>query len=184
MLCLLLLLACTPTPTAAPASAPPTAPPPAEPSHALILRPVLLPAVTGPTPYPDDLSYLADELRWIEARARRIALTERLRARAHPPTPEQRARLAARTHAETQLRAHIDARRAASAPVALDRLCAALGLDTFERLVLLLAAAPCCSRRFEDIFGLLDKDGMPNSLTVEVVFRFAELSFAERIRHR
>jgi len=187
----LLLAACfpqaptAPPPTTPPAEAPATPPAaaPSGPVTALVPRPDQLPARTGAVPYADDLSYLEDELRWIEARVRRLALATKLR-KATDPSARWIAKLAERRAAEGYLRAHIDARRAAGPPLALDRLCAVLGLGDFERLVLLLATAPCCSRTFEDIFGMLDKDGAPNTLTVEVVFNFAELPFAERVRRR
>ncbi len=178
---LLLLLGCRPQPAAPPAADPVEPPPP--PSTALTLRPTLLPAPAGPAPYPDEPGWLADELRWIEARIRRLALAEKLRR--HPERRDRHApALARRAAAEQALRAHIDARLAASPPRALDRLCERLGLDDFERLVLLLAAAPCFSRRFESAFALLDRDGVPGNLTVEVIFTFAALPFDERLRRR
>ena len=169
-------------PVPAPAPAPPRAPEP--PPGALVHRPVQLPERSGPLPYATDLLYLQDELAWVEARVRRLALAQKLRDAEEVPSKARLARLASRQAREDQLRAIIDERRAASPPTALDRLCETLELNTFERLVLLLAAAPCCSRRFEDIFGLLDKDGTPNTLTVEVVFNFAALPFTDRIRLR
>jgi SpoVK/Ycf46/Vps4 family AAA+-type ATPase len=115
------------------------------------------------------------------------------------------------TREEARLRAEIDARRAvpgdvqpdaAVAPaadaddaaladaavpprgLAIDRLAEIYALDDFERAVLLLAAAPCFSRRFDELYGELDADGVGNGLTVEVIFNFLEVSFAERIRRR
>lgn len=184
-----LLFACdrAPPPQPSTASAPAQHSPrsPEVPSPgALVHRPVQLPARSGPLPYTTDLLYLQDELAWIEARVRRLSLTRKIQESEEAPSPARLARLASRRAMEDRLRQNIDERCAVSPPTALDRLCAALELTTFERLVLLLAAAPCCSRRFEDIFGMLDKDGAPNTLTVEVVFNFAELPFNERIRHR
>jgi SpoVK/Ycf46/Vps4 family AAA+-type ATPase len=115
------------------------------------------------------------------------------------------------TREEARLRAEIDARRAvpgdvqpdaAVAPaadaddaaladaavpprgLAIDRLAEIYALDDFERAVLLLASAPCFSRRFDELYGELDADGVGNGLTVEVIFNFLEVSFAERIRRR
>lgn len=182
----LLLLGCLPRLAAPPvAEVPAPAAPPAEAptTTALELRPTLLPSRTGPAPYPDEPTWLADELTWIEARIRRLALADRLHRQ-----PESAAALAPtlrrRQETEEALRARIDARLTASAPRALDRLCQRLRLDDFERLVLLLAAAPCFSRSFESAFALLDRDGVPGNLTVEVIFSFARLPFDERLRRR
>jgi len=154
-------------------------------------------------PYRDDLAYLQDELDWIEARARRIASEVKLakigpdelftlRSR-HSREPEvtpdslkRSAQLAGRR--EQEARRRIDARlilqRHAGPALALDRLCESAALDDFERTVLLLTAAPCFSRQFEETFGELDALGISNGLTVEVVFAFLELPFAERVRLR
>ena len=153
--------------------------------------------------YANDLAYLQDELRWIEARARRLAAEARLRApersfgRSRRPfeqdpdldgilgLPSRAEDLAA---TEQRLRAEIDGRLKAHAtsgqPLALDRLCATFGLDSFERTVLLLAAAPCFSTRFEELYGAMGGEDMTDCLTVQHAFCFVEASFVERIERR
>ena len=89
---------------------------------------------------------------------------------------------------ERRLRKKIDRRlaahRKAGPELAIDRLCESCGLDDFERTVLLLATAPCISRKYESIFEVLDKDGMQSSLNVEVAFTFLETPMAERVERR
>lgn len=152
-------------------------------------------------PFPNDLAYLQEELRWIEARCRRLAAArvaaeldgEELptRRRSRVDENESPRAVAARHRAalaeETRLRAEIDARLAArgATPTALDRLCALHKLDAFERTILLLALAPAFSRGFDQHFGAISGDmASLSSLTVDVTFSFAELSFAERITRR
>jgi SpoVK/Ycf46/Vps4 family AAA+-type ATPase len=152
-------------------------------------------------PYASDLEYLQDELAWIHARINRIHLgfgLEPAGASASlylaandesQPDPRELAELHASAHTtEAHARDHIDARlaasRAAGRPVALDRLCAQVGLDGFERQVLLLAVAPIFSRTFGDQFPRLHVGGGSSSLDVETTFQFAEFSYAERIQRR
>lgn len=153
-------------------------------------------------PWPSDLAYLQAELGWIEARCERLIVERRAlgsdsdgaprgvfaRGDRDEPSPSvARTRLPAARALEEQLRAAIDARlalhRAGAASLALDRLVEAHGLSDLERLTLLLAAAPCVSRRFENLYAGFESEQQP-SLTVDAVFSFAGLSFEERIRHR
>ncbi len=155
------------------------------------------------TPYPDDLAYLQDEFMWIEARAQRVGAKLML-ARGEdglttsprrvtledldisPSRLKQRERRAAAQ--EDELRRRIDERlklhRESGRALAADRICARAGLDEFERTVLLLAAAPCISRKFDGHYGELDRMEMASTLTVEVAFSFAEMSFSERVERR
>ena len=149
--------------------------------------------------YATDLDYLQDELAWIEARARRIGAERQLEGggeedespfgRGRKATSPQvlRARRNRYRADEDASRAVIDARLAAHAtaakPLALDRMVALHGLTAMERTILLLAAAPCFSRRFEDVYGLMDKDGA-SGLNVEAVYAFCELQAAERVDAR
>ena len=131
-----------------------------------------------PTPerYDSELSYLQDEIRWVEIRCRRIATDLKLaRGRdefsrkpqwgfdqEEPPSVLED-RSESLKQREDELRAHIDACRALheqdGEPLALDKLCALYELDAFERNVLLLASAPVFSRKFDEIYGTINMDG-------------------------
>lgn len=153
-------------------------------------------------PFDSDLDYLQEELRWIEARCRRlgaevalqrIELDDQPRRRRHstedlsPRTLLRRAREARAL--EDELRQALDARMAAHAAsdrpaLALDRLCAELRLSPLERTTLLLASAPCFSQRFEELISSVTLGDSYGSVTVESIFSFCGLSLAERIRRR
>lgn len=153
-------------------------------------------------PFENDLSYLEAEIAWVESRCTRIAL-ERKRD-ASPEDREVRRggflfdderlqpdALAKRIDAvrtkENALRESIDARlahhRAVGPELALDALVRIHDLDLFERDTLLLAAAPCAARRFERLYAGLEAERHPG-LTIDAIFSFAGLSFAERIERR
>ena len=151
-------------------------------------------------PYDTNLDYIGDELAWLEARARRIGLDRRLQQpdepdddspfRSEPTRPRAqllRERSTARRR-EKQLRKRVDARlavhREGSFELALDMLCRVHGLDGFERTILLLGAAPCFSRRFDDLYENMVAGHYCSDLSVEAIFAFCELSFSERIARR
>jgi SpoVK/Ycf46/Vps4 family AAA+-type ATPase len=155
-------------------------------------------------PYRSDLEYLQDELEWIEARARRIAdevLLAKLEAgedvddydgghlKFEPLSPRMvRARGTRHAKQERQLRMDIDMRlaetRKLGTSLALDRLCASHSLDDFDRTIILLAASPCFSRRYEELLESLDAEKASSGTTVEVVFSFCEKPMEDRIRLR
>jgi SpoVK/Ycf46/Vps4 family AAA+-type ATPase len=155
-------------------------------------------------PWPSDLAYLQAELHWIEARCARLLLEKQARRTDDSkdpgsrsifrrddddaPTPaDARAQLPNARAEEEALRSWIDVRvqahRVACGPLAIDDLVAAHGLSELERLTLLLAAAPCVSRRFENLYAGFEAEQQP-SLTVDAVFSFAELDFEARVRYR
>ena len=154
-----------------------------------------------PSPFASDLVYIEAELAWIEARCVRIALERRRDVSADDreagrggfgegarETPGQLAdRIKAARGAEDRLRSSIDDRlvvhRLAGPELALDRLARLHDLDAFERTALLLAAAPCAARRFDRLYAGLEAE-RHHALTIDAVFSFAELSFAERIARR
>ena len=155
-------------------------------------------------PYRSDLEYLQDELEWIEARARRIAdevLLAKLEAGEdvddynpmrlldEAPTPRMvRARVVRHKRQEQAVRATItlrlDASRSSGLSLALDRLCESHGLDEFDRTIILLAASPCFSRRYEELLESLDAEKASSGTTVEVIFSFCEKPMEDRIRLR
>jgi len=153
-------------------------------------------------PYRDDLTYLDEELHWIETHCRCLVTRKKLAAasnkvddfdfasdRYNEDDPRQlKKRLKVLQADADDLREHIDGRlvahREAGKSLALDAICEEYELDGFERTVVLLAAAPAFSRRFDEIYGETDSKGYSSGLTVEVVFEFMELPFAERIDRR
>ncbi|MEL6341897.1 MAG: ATP-binding protein [Myxococcota bacterium] len=138
--------------------------------------------------YMNELQYLQDEMSWIKVRIHRLiheqgllSLTGRahqlLTAKIDHTRTQERA---LRTQINVRLAAHRDAGR----PTALCRLCDAYALDSFERMVLLLAASTCFSNNFRDLFTRLCPSETSAGLMVESIFTFAELSFEERISRR
>ena len=142
-----------------------------------------------PGPYENDLEYLQDELDWLDVRAHRIVdeiLLRRIEAgegaddyaaerfiEDAPPARLVRARAKRNRTEEDSRRADIDYRlrqtRLDGTTLALDRLCESHGLDDFERTILLLSAAPCFSRRYEELLESLDAEKASSGVTVEVV---------------
>ena len=141
----------------------------------------------------DDLDFIELELTWAETRLRRLAAEAELEQRRKPDLSAYRGhdedtltRLQARVQQlktqEASARRDADtARTTFDGPLALEELCQRFGLDDFERNVLLLCAAPCFASRFGDLFG--EVAGM-RGLTVELAFRFQELTFRDRIERR
>ena len=153
--------------------------------------------------YDNDLAYLQAELQWIETRCKRISTQSRLNRQASGekgsrprweldkdvPAARLERLLATLTSSERRMRTTIDARleahRSGSAPpLSLESLCETYQLDDFERVLLLLAAAPCFSRSFEDLYDKLDSEQLSASLTVEVAYAFLEVPFTDRIERR
>lgn len=148
--------------------------------------------------YGDNLEYLQDELHWIEARCQRIITQRKIDEKTgevDPPSwsrhdDEPLSALEARKKRleciEEDRRTHIDRRlektRASDYRLALEELVDLYDLDDFERTILLLASAVAFSRRFEELYG--DLQNSFNALTVESIFNFCELPFAERITRR
>ncbi len=90
---------------------------------------------------------------------------------------------------ETAAREKIDARLAAhrkseQKALALDEICHRFELDQFQRITLLLAAAPSFSKRFEKYFAALVDESYVSTMTVEVLYVFFELNFSQRIDKR
>ena len=151
-------------------------------------------------PFINDLAYIQAELEWIELRAQRIAVERRLALLEDEESPQQfrRGRYDERSprqlfgqsrrlrEREDGLRTWIDACRASDSntPLALDALCQRCHLDPFQRMVILLAVAPCFSQRYEALYGRITGKDLLDSLTVEVAFTFAELDFCQRVQRR
>ena len=167
-----------------------------------------LAAANEPAPFESDLDYIQAELAWVEARATRIGAERKLerlevdggggrgRGRGRggfsydddesPRTVHARARRS--QILERELREALDIRlevhRSSDARVlALDELCGRCSLDEFERMVVLLAVAPCFSGSFDERYGRMAEE-VGDYLSVEVACLFAELSLAERIERR
>jgi SpoVK/Ycf46/Vps4 family AAA+-type ATPase len=156
-------------------------------------------------PFSDDLEYAQEELRWVEARSERLALQHEIqeeekekkgRSRRRPrfdmddDSPRRMAQqLEKRIAHEERLRDHLDERlrvhRTSGAfTLALDQVVENHDLGALERMLILLAMAPCFSRSFEQLYGEISGEGYGTDLTVHVAFEFAELSMRERIIQR
>ncbi|MFW5968154.1 MAG: ATP-binding protein [Persicimonas sp.] len=150
-------------------------------------------------PYDDNLAYLQQELEWIEARCKRLITERKIDEKtgdadapgwSHYEEDEPLSALEARqkrlTGIERGMREHIDAclqkTREADISLSLEELVEMYGLDDFERTILLMASAVAFSRRFEEFYG--DIQNSFSALTVESIFNFCELPFAERITRR
>ena len=149
--------------------------------------------------YSNDLEYLEDELRWIEARAVRVRADQMLRrvvggqpAVRHgwsdekAPSPAAlRKQISVSADREAAERANIDVRlargRATGFETGLDRLCRLNALSDLDRMILLVAAAPILDRRFEDLVGSLSRHGEGSNVTIEAALAFAELNLADRL---
>lgn len=151
--------------------------------------------------YATDLEYLEHLLEWVECKCRLILAGRALDLPAEDPElgddddrgrrprefDRQGDRFTQLMHEEPRLRADIAARLKASTAFvpSLESLCTTKGLDKFERNVLLLALAPSFSKRFSTLYGAIARDRIRgNAPTVEVVFEFMELPFADRVRYR
>lgn len=153
--------------------------------------------------YTSDLEYLADEMRWIEARCSRISdaanlhlLREGRAETASTPREDEGTikRLTAmfRVHSrqERALRARMDRRLARARNTgfrpALCLLAETCGLSAPERTTLLLALAPAFSTTVGDLLtrGLGVKNASAVGVSVEGVFRFLEFTMEQRIAGR
>jgi SpoVK/Ycf46/Vps4 family AAA+-type ATPase len=90
---------------------------------------------------------------------------------------------------ETAAREKIDARlavhrKSGQKSLALDEISNRFELDQFQRITLLLAAAPSFSKRFEKYFAALVDEAYVSTMTVEVLYVFFELNFSQRIDKR
>lgn len=139
-------------------------------------------------PYRTEMEWLNEELRWVEVRLRRLAAEAALdhaptRHRRNFDTPVNPLQAERLRDEERRLRTSIDRRlnawRASHGPTAFERLADDAGLDAFERQVLLLATAAALSSRFGDLFG--DMGNFGSSLSPEIAFRFAGISFTDTI---
>jgi SpoVK/Ycf46/Vps4 family AAA+-type ATPase len=156
-------------------------------------------------PFSDDLEYAQEELRWVKARSERLAIEHEMReaeteqfkgarnrhrfnvdedspkrlAQQHAKWIRQEERL--RTELDERLRGH---RADGSFTLALDQLVENCNLDDFERTLVLLAMAPCFSKRFEHLYGQISGEGYGTELTVHVACEFAGLDLRERIVRR
>jgi hypothetical protein len=144
-----------------------------------------------PEPYPDDTTYLADEVRWITLRCTRLGMLRDIRRSREGvdvvsddpeigAKPEQRKHLAVLQEAEDALRTRIDERLAVSRregrSLGLDALCNRFDLDSTERQVLLLVTVPAIGIEMADPLGSVGAFGFSiASITPEIVGTFLGL---------
>jgi len=157
------------------------------------------PEKPGNQSFPNDLEYLAAELEWIRARARRIELQRALgdidegtprqgHFRSHAVSLVNSAdRVRRYLEEEDTLRLDIDTRlavnRAAGPVLGLDRLCEEHGLNAFERHVLLLAFVPTLGANASmNSISRVDAVMTTGPTYVEAVSLFMELGLEEHLR--
>lgn len=150
-------------------------------------------------PYETSLAHLEDVLTWIELRCKVLILRRELEkntkndefshrwSQFQDKSPQALRDKLGRLEDELQANeAAMETRQKATdeagKTLAIEELSKLYGLNEFERTIILLAAAPAFSQRFAQLYGQL-QDGY-ETLTVEAVFNFFALSFAERITHR
>jgi len=150
--------------------------------------------------FDSDLDYIQMELDWLKLRCERFyyrndegQLNQRNRWHQDEDdhiSPEMiQRRHDLKLKSELKLRAEINKRLAAhrlkgSFTLSLDALSERCGLNDFHRTVLLIIAAPSFSSEFEKAFGRLMSQDHDHCPDVEMIFRFFELSFTERIDYR
>jgi SpoVK/Ycf46/Vps4 family AAA+-type ATPase len=153
-------------------------------------------------PFDTDLAYLEAELEWVAIRCKRIGAEGGLgRVGGGPSDTDKwaeskavyRARIKGRVRElqanEKAIREVIDIRRGLNQeigkPLALDKICQTYRLSLLERRAVLLSASAVFSTEFEAHFSTLMGERVNNAApTVEILFRFSEFGFAERIQNR
>ena len=152
-------------------------------------------------PFESDLDYMQMELDWLKARCQSFyyksdQANHHGRSRFYRNNDDQdlsprgrRDRYTKESSRAGELRKEINRRLAAHRnsdrpALALDVLCTRCTLTDFHRTLLLLAVAPCFSNQFEGYYGKLIGHDHDESLSIELVFRFFEFSFADRINYR
>ena len=188
-------------------TAPSTAPAPAPSMKHLYMSPCESPELTKNKlrtlkAFEDDLDYMQAELDWLRARCESFYYRNRLNdtmlsaPRRHwRHREEEMSQLDLEAHhrdlvaTEHKLREQLNLRLAAhrmkgSFTLALDALCERCGLNDFHRTVMLITSATSFTNEFESAFGRLMGDEHSHSPDVEMLFRFFDLSFKERIDYR
>lgn len=151
-------------------------------------------------PFNNDLEYIQLELEWLKLRSDRFYYRNdenQLNGRRswHQEdddnlSPEMiTIRHNQKLSAELKLRRDINKRLAVHRAegeftLALDELCERCELNDFHRTLLLIVVAPSFSSEFERAYGRLMSQTHDHSPDVEMIFRFFELSFADRINYR
>ncbi|MEE2903059.1 MAG: ATP-binding protein [Myxococcota bacterium] len=153
-------------------------------------------------PFKNNLDYLQAELEWIECRSRSIILEAKARQAGsdcstrsynrYNKSEDSESVLYARSikyrRRSRRMRNRIDERllatRAQDINLSIDQLCQQHVLSPQDRTILLLAAAPVFSRKFDDLYSELDPHNLSSGLSVEVVCTFLQLDFEERLRLR
>lgn len=130
------------------------------------------------TPYPDDLSYVLDELRCIHVRARRVSLPQ--------GGPDEGTEIRQLRAEEVGLRRHIDSRlninRKTGPALGLDEISRQHNLLEIERTVLLLSLLPVLgSEDAEDRLRDVSPRFTPAIVSPETVFEILELDDRKRL---
>ncbi len=154
--------------------------------------------------FEDDLDYMQAELDWLKARCERFYYLTRLNETSSSHTRrgwrhrgedelsplDIEARYNGLLAEELKLREQLNLRLAAhrakgSFTLALDALCERCCLNDFQRTTLIITSATSFTNEFESVFArLMGEEHGHHSPDVEMLFRFFELNFKERIDYR
>ena len=156
-----------------------------------------------PKPFANDLEAMQSLMHWVEARCRSLAMAKKTRASGDDDdgifpfkrkkekrltSSEIHERLGSLKGVEDEVLAELEKRMAINRkqgqPLAINKLVEMHGLDDFEKTVVLLAAAPVFSARFNELYDSICGDHFSGGLTPEMVFEFLELDFGARIKRR
>lgn len=157
-------------------------------------------ALRSVKPFESDLDYIQMELEWLKLRCERFyyrndegQLTQRNRWHQDEEdnlSPEMiKRRHDIKLKVELSMREKINQRLAVHRSsgdftLALDSLCERCELNDFHRTMILIIAAPSFSSEFERAFGRLMSQDHDHCPDVEMIFRFFDFSFTERIDYR
>lgn len=157
-------------------------------------------ALRGIKPFSSDLDYIQMELEWLKLRCERFyyrndegQLTQRNRWHQDEEdnlSPEMiKRKHDLKLRIELEMRERINHRLAVHRQkgdftLALDQLCERCELNDFHRTVILIISAPSFSSEFEKAFGRLMSQDHDHCPDVEMIFRFFNFSFTERIDYR
>ena len=157
-------------------------------------------ALRSVKPFTSDLDYIQMELEWLKLRCERFYYRNdegqlNQRNRWHQDEEDNLSPEMIKRRHDIKLRVELDMREAINQrlavhrlkgdfTLALDELCERCELNDFHRTLILIISAPSFSSEFERAYGRLMSQDHDHCPDVEMIFRFFDLSFKERIDYR